>query len=119
MKMKYILSLTTALFLLASPILAHPPSDITASYDPASKYLTVRVFHNTFNTRIHYIKYVSVSVNGSPMLVQNFRSQLNSKEQDVVFLTPDLQTGMTVEVNGKCSLFGEKTKQITLGNSAR
>ena len=112
--MKKVLGLAIALFFLASPILAHPPSDITASYDPASKYLTVRVFHNTFNARIHYIKYVSVSVNGSQLLVQNFKSQLNSKEQDVIFFTPDLQAGTTVEINGKCSMFGEKTKQIIL-----
>jgi hypothetical protein len=100
--------------LLVSPVLANPPSNIIASYDNATHFLTIQVMHATFAPAYHYIKQVIVNQNGEKLLEQNFNSQLNKKEQDVIFITPDLKPGVSIEVTGKCSLFGEKTKQFTL-----
>jgi hypothetical protein len=43
---------------------AHPPSDITITYDPASKILRAVIIHNVSNPQNHYIKKVDIALNG-------------------------------------------------------
>jgi hypothetical protein len=70
--------------------------------------------HGTLNSQSHYIKYVGVTIDGTLMFTQNFKSQLNRSEQDVVVFSPDLKTGATIEVNANCNWFGDMTRKITL-----
>ena len=112
--MKKSVWLLSALLFLATGALAHPPSDINASFDASNNYLTVRVTHNSLNPQKHYIKQVSVSVGDDNLLTQNFKMQFSKKEQIVIFFTPDLKPGTEITINAKCSWFGEKTKKILL-----
>lgn len=112
--MKTLLGLLLFALLSASPALAHPPSDILATYDNSNHFLTVRALHGTMNAGIHYIKYIEVKLNGQSLIAQNFKSQYSGKEQDAVVLLIDLKPGNEIAVNAKCNMFGEKTKLIKI-----
>ena len=95
-------------------VYAHPPSDIKITYDTRSKELHAVIMHNTANVLSHYIKRVTVALNGKAVLTQTFSLQGNDVSQDVAYIVPDAKSGDKLSVEGECNISGTLKKEITV-----
>ena len=109
-----ILIIWATVLLTASAVMANPPSDIKASYNPENKFLTITIMHGTLAPTAHYIKSVQVDLGDQTLINQNFKSQFNKGEQAAVIFMIDLKPAAKIKVTAKCSWWGEKSKEITL-----
>jgi len=110
--MKNTLLVVLSLVWLVNPVMGHPPSNVTASYDPASQVLTVVIFHNTVAPAAHFVKKASLTVNGKEFLAQSFGSQYDKQRQVVMAVIPGLKTGLSFIVKADCNLWGTLEKEL-------
>ena len=101
-------------FTAVSTAFAHPPSDIKITFDPATKMLHAVILHDVSNPANHYIKKVSVSLNGKEIIEHTISRQDNFSSQTVTYLIPDAKDGDVLAVEGYCSISGKLMKQITI-----
>lgn len=112
--MKIFIALLAAVLFLALPAYAHPPQDITITYDPATKEVSAVITHRVSNPATHFIEKVDVSVNGKEIIERKISRQDNNVDQTVRYLIPDVKPGDTVSVEGYCNLSGKLTKEIKI-----
>lgn len=91
---------------------AHPPKDITITYDPVTKILKAVIIHDVSNPEKHFIKKVDVSLNGKEIIQHLISRQDNNDTQTVSYLIPDANPGDTLAVEGYCSISGKLEKEI-------
>ena len=107
--------LTVFVFVSAiSVACAHPPSDISITFDRNTKMVHAVIIHNTSNPTNHYIKKVDVSLNGKEIIEQQISRQDNNENQTVSYLIPDVKDGDVLSVEGYCSISGKLKKEITV-----
>lgn len=110
---KVIEFLLVAVFVtICSVAYAHPPSDITISYDPAAKILKAVITHQVSNPANHYIKKVDVGLNGKEIIEHVISKQDNNTAQTVMYLIPDAKAGDVLSVEAYCSISGKLLKEI-------
>ena len=107
------------LFILTvSIIFAHSPSQITLSYDTKTSMLTINVIHPISGTKVsdpkkHYIKDITVSVNGKEVIIESIKFQQSDKGEKCSFLL-NVKKNDKVSVKAVCSISGTKIAQITI-----
>lgn len=101
-------------FAVASTAYAHPPSDIKITFDPQTKMVDAVIMHNTTNPVNHYIKEVSVGLNGEEIIKQSILRQDNNESQTVHYLIAYVKEGDVISVEGQCSISGKLKKEITV-----
>jgi hypothetical protein len=94
---------------LAMPAAAHPPSDMSLSYNELSKELRVTITHTVPNPGEHYVKEVTVSINGKVVNDSRYTSQ---PAPDTFTYTYPVETGTTdeIKVTATCSLAGSLSR---------
>lgn len=113
--MKKIAALVFAIVLAASATAyAHPPSDITITFDAVTKMLRAVIIHNVSTPLTHYIKKVDVAINGKEIIEHSLSRQDNNDSQTVSYLIPDVKDGDTVSVEAYCSISGKLKKEIVV-----
>lgn len=116
--MRKILVLAILCFILGTQqVYAHPPSKITADYDPSGKTLTVVISHEVRNPTEHFIKKVEVKLNGIEIIEQKISRQDNNDTQSVSYIIPDAQSGDTIKVVARCSLSGKLAQELKVALS--
>ncbi|MDD5006298.1 MAG: hypothetical protein PHS93_07395 [Candidatus Omnitrophica bacterium] len=98
--------------LFCSTAYAHPPSDITITFDPASKILKAVITHQVVNPQNHFIKKVDVGLNDKEIISQEISRQDNNTTQTVSYLIPDAKEGDVLSVEAYCSISGALKKEI-------
>jgi hypothetical protein len=93
------------------PVSAHPPSDMTLTYNELSKDLQVTITHTVPNPQEHYIKEVIVTINGRVVNDSRYTSQ---PTPDTFTYTYPVMTkpGDEIEVKASCVLYGSLTRQL-------
>jgi len=92
---------------------AHPPKEVTLSYDPPSGNLQVTILHSSLFPNNHYIKRVEVSVNGKALNSFDYKSQPD--QPSFTYTYPiKVTAGDALEASAFCSLFGSKTGLLTI-----
>ena len=91
---------------------AHPPSDITITFDPTTKILSAIIMHNVSNPENHFIKKVDIALNGKEIIGHTLKRQDNNISQTVSYLIPDVKTKDTLSVEAYCSISGKLKKEI-------
>jgi hypothetical protein len=91
---------------------AHPPGFVNAKYDGNS--LKVTIIHFSISPfRSHYIYRIEVEKNGQQYLVENYE-----KQPRFIFFTysytVEAEAGDELTIKTSCSLFGQKSKTITV-----
>jgi hypothetical protein len=106
-----ILLVTAGCFLIATPVSAHPPSDMTVSYNELSHLLIVTITHQVPNPQTHYIKEVLVTINGKTVNDTFYTSQ---PDPDTITYTYPIDTKTTDEivVTASCVLSGSLTRTL-------
>lgn len=103
------LILSFVLVFFAGAVLAHPPSNITLTFDMETQVLRVAIPHGVSNPKgDHYIDQVVVSLNGKEMITQFLGSQYSPQEQVVLYQLIDAKVGDTIEVYARCNKFGDR-----------
>ncbi len=93
---------------------AHPPSDITITFDKATKILKAVITHQVNNPEKHFINKVDVALNGKEIIEHRISRQDNSTTQTVTYLIPDVKEADTLSVEAYCSISGKLLKEITV-----
>ena len=93
---------------------AHPPSRVEAAYDPETSAVSVMVYHDVKDPKTHYVKKISVFVNGVQVLQDEYSQQSNDVDQPAVYELRDLRTGDKVTVKASCSISGEGSTTFTI-----
>jgi len=68
------------LMMIPNAVNAHPPSDLTLSYDLEKQTLYIKMRHTTHDPREDYIRKMEVSVNGQEPILKHYTIQLNTLE---------------------------------------
>jgi hypothetical protein len=105
--MKLLASVLFALTVLCGAALATPPDSISLKFDPVTHILAATVYHPVKASQSeHFIAKVVVDVNGAVMVTQTFKSQTDTKVQEVSYVLRDVKAGDKVGLTAVCSLFG-------------
>ena len=109
---KLFVALVSLLLLTAftSVGLAHPPEAIIYKYYPDNKILSLGIAHDVKNPKTHFVKFVSIKLNGKELLQQNFLSQTNKDAQALSYTVVDLKKGDTLDILAVCNMAGELKK---------
>ncbi len=97
---------------MAAPALAHPPTKIDISYDPAQKVLTAVITHPVQDPTTHYIGKVDVSLNDKEVASQQFMRQDDQNTQTVKYRLPDAKPGDKIGIEAYCNIFGKLEQEI-------
>ncbi|MDP8266251.1 MAG: hypothetical protein P9M07_04820 [Candidatus Aceula meridiana] len=102
------------IMLISSSAFAHPPIEMTLSYDMKLKTLTVSMIHVvSTNRNQHYIKEIWVTEEEGDPVVFNYRRQ--QKPREVIEAIPfDAKEGDTIFVKVYCSKGGIKKASIVI-----
>ena len=93
---------------------AHPPTDMSLSFDKYTKMLKVNVSHAVSDPRTHYVKEIEVSINGSKVLRHTLTKQDTDAAQYVQYTLPDVESGDIIRVDVRCSSFGKRMKELKI-----
>jgi len=108
--------LVTVLLLVFIPfvLLAHPPKKVNVKYKKESKILIISIPHGVKDVTKHYIKSITISVNGNEIKVLEYKSQTSEASHDVEIELPELKNGDKVKVKVKCNKMGAKKTIIKI-----
>jgi hypothetical protein len=108
-----VLILAAVAFLLVMPAAAHPPTDMSISYDPNTAKISVTITHPVDDPATHYLSRVKVKLNGDVISDPDYKSQ---PTKDTFTLTYDVNaaSGDEVWVTATCVKGGvlEKTYKV-------
>ncbi len=100
--------------LAAQTVSAHPPSNIQLSYDKYTKTLKIKISHAVTDPRSHYIKDVTVAINGDIALTHTLKMQDTDTSQFLQYSLPDAKSRDRIRVQAHCSSFGKRLKEMTI-----
>lgn len=108
--------LTLVLLFIAGVFYGHPPSAIDISFDGKKQLITAVISHDLGSSMVkdpakHYVKTVTVTVNGNAAIAQNILSQETPAGETVQYKLR-LKKGDKVTVTGACSVFGSLVKEF-------
>lgn len=113
-------SIFATLCLAAVSLLAHPPKNNEMTFNREALTLHVKALHAVSDPAKHYVKTISVSLNGQTIAVKTFDRQLDPGVQEWEFkfdpATVSLPKGTELTVVSECSLYGKKKTTISLGS---
>jgi len=92
---------------------AHPPKDVSISYDLAQQTLSVTITHKTTFTSTHYIESVTIIKNGTALSTEEYTEQPKEKPFTYTYQVP-AAAGDVLEVKATCRIFGSKEAMITV-----
>ena len=101
--MKRVICLGIVMFGFLTAGYAHPPDSINVAVSGNTVVITVD--HEVQNALQHYIKLITVSVNGEDKIRQTFTLQ-KGNQQYVMYVIPEIRRGDTIEVEATCNKFG-------------
>jgi len=99
--------------LLVAAAGATPPSAMSLAYDANARLLSVTITHASANTVVHYIKEVSVSLNGKVINDSHYTTQPDPSMWTYTYPV-NAEPGDVLSATATCSLFGSATRNITV-----
>jgi len=101
------------LIILILPAVAHPPSQVSLTYDSPNQTLKVTTTHQVSNPSSHYVYRISIEKNGVQVLTNEYKSQPTSGT--FVYDYPiNATSGDVLKATAYCSIAGSKSGQITV-----
>lgn len=108
-----ILIFPVLLLLLSIPSEAHPPANVSLSYDQNNQTLNVTIMHTVSAPAGHYIARVEVTKNDQAVLSQNYTSQPSSYPFTYSYPV-NATSGDVLKATATCSIRGSKPAEITV-----
>lgn len=112
--MKNIFLSVGLLFVFFSSASATAPGDLQLRYDASRQMLKISMKHPTVELREHYIRTITISVNGGPSKIHRLPFQRLASGVD--FEVPvELKSGDSVYVKAACSQGGSAEQKLVIG----
>lgn len=108
----------TVLMLAAAVCFAHPPKDVTVSFDPATNMLSITATHLIKESKVtdpakHFVKDIAVTINGNPAVVGAYTYQQFDNGEKIILML-NVKSKDKISVKARCNLAGEKTTEIAV-----
>ena len=100
--------LALAIALWAGSVLAHPPTGIGIKIN--GTHVEIAVTHAVKDPADHYIKHITVTLNGKIVVEQDFGLQTGNV-QNALYNLPGLKVGDKLSVRADCSKGGSLTEE--------
>jgi hypothetical protein len=97
----------------AGLIFSNPAKSVDLSYDATKGELTVVAMHKVTDPAKHFIKDITVSINGKVVEKKSYTSQTSKTEQNAV-IKVSAKAGDKIFVNTLCSWGGNKGAEIVV-----
>jgi len=95
------------------PANAHPPKEVSISYDLAQQRLSVTISHKTTFTSRHHIQTVTIIKNGTTVSTEEYTDQPDESPFTYTYSVPAM-AGDVIKVEVTCNVFGSKEATITV-----
>lgn len=99
--------------MMPKPVHASPPRDLQLNYNVGTHTLEVKMKHPTIEPREHYIRTITVSVNGAEAQIFHYTFQKLASEFDAD-IPLSLNSGDKVVVKATCRLGGSAEAELTI-----
>jgi hypothetical protein len=114
-RMRRLVFCIIALAALSGYALAHPPSDVTVSYNENTGDLTVTISHQVDNPATHYVKHVTVLQGSKVLIDQTYTSQPDKTAFTYTYNIPQLKgTSEEITAVAECSIAGSRSGTLYL-----
>lgn len=94
---------------------AHPPSSVTLAYNSENGNLTVSITHTVADPSTHYVRQVTIAVNGTIVQTHNYTSQPTASAFTYHY-TVQAAKGEEIAATAFCSITGETTGSVIAGD---
>ena len=112
MKRIFVLVFTFTFLFLHVNVYAHAPTNIEVKV--LGSLVKVKVSHHVVNTRMHYVQYINVYVNGKWRVKQRFAYQQDEDYQEAVFNITSLKNQDVLLIIVHCSKKGRLDKSLVV-----
>lgn len=99
---------------LLTPLVAHPPNSMELNYDSDTGILSIEITHDVKDASKHYISEVEVELNGTKLIEQSLRSQVDNEKQQVLYMVIDAKEGDEITVEAYCNISGKKKAKLSV-----
>jgi len=96
---------------------AHPPSAVNLAYDLNTQVFTVSITHSVSSPTSHYVDSVTITVNGSTVLTEDYTSQPSSLTF-VYEYNITANNGAEIQALATCELGGSLIACIVVGSGS-
>lgn len=93
-------------------LMADPPKKVTVTYNKENSTVKVVVFHPVANTSTHYVKKITIKVDGKEVKTFNETKQDNNKTDTREVVLKGIKPGSFIEAVADCSIMGSKKGKI-------
>jgi len=104
------------LAILPLPGSAHPPSNVSISYNGEEQTLQLTITHTVSTPASHYIYKIEVDKNGKEILKEEYTSQPTSSTFSYNYPI-NVSPGDLIKATAYCVLAGSKSTEIVIGNA--
>lgn len=112
---KVLLFLVVMFLFINTAVLAHSPQKLQATFDMETHIFNVEFTHTVGGENSsHYVDKISIMVNGNEVITQIPAQQIKNDEIFSYYM-PGLSNGDEVEVIVYCSISGNRSIQMTIG----
>lgn len=101
------------ILLLATPVVAHSPSQVLLAYDSLNQTLNVTLTHTSSNTDSHYIREVVVQKNGDEILKREYSNQTTTTTFSYDYPV-NSTSGDLLRAAAYCSISGSRSAEIRI-----
>lgn len=98
-----VIFLTIGYAFFTKPVFAHQAEDMVVAYDEKNKVVSIGVIHLSDKPQKHFIKEVTIKLNGKEIIRQVFFSQRDPKVQTASYVIEDAEDKDTIEIVATCS----------------
>ncbi len=93
-------------------LMADPPKKVTVTYTKETSTVKVVVFHPVANAATHYVKKITIKVDGKEVKTFNETTQDNNKTDSREVVLKGIKPGSIIEATADCSIMGSKKGKI-------
>ncbi|MDD2756315.1 MAG: hypothetical protein PHS80_12420, partial [Methanothrix sp.] len=101
------------LLILAMPVTAHPPSQVSLAYDSQNQSLKVTTTHQVSDPTSHYIFRIDILKNGKQVITKEYTSQPSSSTFSYDYPL-NASKGDVLKATAYCVIAGSKSSEITV-----
>lgn len=112
--MKKIILTVLMLAILPLFLMADPPKKVTITYDKDNSTVKVVVFHPVNDVTTHYVKKITIKVDGKEVKTFTETKQDNNKTQTREVVLKGIKPGSAIEAVAECSIMGSKKGKLTV-----
>lgn len=104
----------TVMVLASGSAFAHPPKNISATWDASGETLNVTAQHNVNDPNKHYILVMSIIEGNKQLVLKQYTKQGSSEGFSDSVILKGLKSGARLRIQLACNIMGSKEIEFTI-----